>query len=142
MRPEPQTQSCDNPSYFSDVLAPEVEKRLPAKGSFAGRILDHTTAVRPFFETVSQDLCDDGRMSTDSGKKAVSFMTRSATSAIVVGGTATVAGFGLAFGAPILAIGAGVAALAVLPPIVERVAFGVINFGSDLLAGVRRRRTE
>lgn len=141
MRPDLHTQSCDNQSYFTDVLTPAVEERLPAKGSIAGRVLDYTTGIRPFFDTVSQDLCDDGRMSTESGKKAVSFITRSATSAVVVGGTATIAGLGLAFGSPVLAVGAGLAALAVLPPLVEKAAFGIIDFASELLDGVRRRRT-
>jgi hypothetical protein len=141
MRPEANTQSCDNPSYFSDVLTPAVEERLPTKGSFTARIIDHTTGIRPFVETVSQDLCDDGRMSTESGKKAIGFITRSATSAVVIGGTATLVGLGLVIGSPVLAVGAGIAALAVLPPLVERATFGVASFASDLLEGVRRRRT-
>jgi len=141
MRPEANTQSCDNPSYFSDVLTPAVEERLPKKGSIAARVIDHTTGIRPFVETVSQDLCDDGRMSTESGKKAISFITRSATSAVVIGGTATLAGLGIVVGSPLLAVGAGLAALAVLPPLVEKATFDVGRFASDLLEGVRRRRT-
>lgn len=141
MRPELNTPSCDNPSYFSDVLTPAVEERLPIKGSFVGRVIDHTTGIRPFVETVSLDLCDDGRMSVESGKRAIGFITRSATSAVVIGGTATLAGLGLVVGSPVLAVGAGIAALAVLPPLVEKATFGVGRFASDLLEGVRRRRT-
>lgn len=141
MRPETNIQSCDNPSYFSDVLTPAIEARLPKKGSIAGRVIDHTTGIRPFVETVSQDLCDNRRMSTESGKKAIGFITRSATSAVVIGGTATLAGLGLVVGSPLLAVGAGLAALAVLPPLVEKATFGVGRFASDLLEGVRRRRT-
>lgn len=142
MKPEPTTPSCDNPNYFSDVLVPATEERLPAKGSIAGHILDHTTGIRPFFETVSQDLCDDARMSSKSGEKAVSFITRSTTSALVVGGTATLAALGLVVGSPLVAIGAGVAALVALPPLAEKAAFGVINYASDLLDGIKERRTQ
>lgn len=150
MRPEPNfqsiiqldTQFCENPSYFSDVLTPAINERLPSKNSIAGRILDHTTGIGPFFETVSSDLCDDGQMSSDSAKKAVSFITRSATSAVVVGGTATIAGLGLAVGTPFLAIGAGVVALAALPPLAEKIAFGAAGLASDLLNGIRNRRNE
>ena len=80
-------------------------------------------------------------MSTESGKKAIGFITRSATSAVVIGGTATLVGLGLVIGSPVLAVGAGIAALAVLPPLVEKATFGVASFASDLLEGVRRRRT-
>lgn len=141
MRPDFNPKSCDNPSYFSEVLTPAVEERLPPKGSIIGRALDYTTAVRPFFETVSHDLCDDGRVSVESGKKAISFISRSATSAIVIGATAGIAGLGLAVGSPVLAVGAGLAGLAILPPLAEKALFGVIDFASDLLDGVRKRRT-
>ncbi len=140
MRPDFKPESCDNPSYFSDVLVPAIDKRLPSKGSIVGRALDYTTSVRPFFETVSQDLCDDGRMSVESGNKAVSFISRSATSAIVVGATAGIVGLGLAVGTPVLAVGAGLAGLAILPPLAEKAVFGVLDFASDLLDGIRKRR--
>lgn len=138
MRPEPKSVSCDYPSYFSEVLTPAVEKRLPQKGSLAARIVDHTTGIGSFFDKVSKDLCDDGRMSPESGKGLIKFVTRSGTSVAVLGATATLAGIGLAVSSPFTALAAGAVGLAVLPPLVERAVFKAADFASELLAGVRR----
>jgi hypothetical protein len=138
MRPEAKSVSCDNSNYFSDVVAASVERRLPEKGSIASRILNHTTAVGPFFDTVSKDLCDDGRMGAESAQSALSFISRSATSAAVVGGTVGLVGLGVALGSPVAAVVAGAAGLAILPPLAERAVFGAANFAKELLAGVRR----
>jgi len=134
MQTNSSSRLCDNPSYFSEVLTPAIEQRLPQKDSLSARILDHTTAIRPFFDTVSQDLCDDGQIGEESAKKTVTFITRSATSAIVLTSTASLAALGLVIGSPALAIGAGVIGLSILPPVAERVAFGAIDFITDLFA--------
>ncbi len=138
MRPEPKSISCDNSNYFSDVVATAVERRLPEKGSIAARVLNHTTAIGPFFDTVSQDLCDDGRMSSESGYSALRFISRSATSAAVVAGSIGLVGLGITFGTPVAAVGAGLAGLAILPPLAERAVFGAARFAKELLGGVRR----
>ncbi|MFO0416598.1 MAG: hypothetical protein ACK5Y6_04855 [Pseudomonadota bacterium] len=140
MRTEHKSYECGNPNLFSDVLTPAVEKRIPAKGTIAGRVLDHTTGIGNFFRTVSSDLCDDGKMSSESGRGAVKFITRTATSAVVIGGTASLAALGLVVGSPIAAIGAGAVGLAVLPPLAERAALGIANFGHEILEGIRQRR--
>lgn len=139
MRPEYNDQYCENPNYFSDVLAPAVTEKLPRPTSIPGRVLDHISGIRPFFETVSRDLCDDGRMSGESGRSAAGFISRSATSAAVITGTASLAALGLVVGTPALAIGAGIVGLAVLPPLAERAVFGAASFGQKLLDGVRNR---
>jgi hypothetical protein len=139
MRPEPKSVSCDYPNYFSNVLTPAVEKRLPERGSIAARIVNHTTGIGPFLDVVSKELCDDGSMSPASGKGLVKFVTRSATSIAVVGGTAALAGIGLVAGSPIAAIAAGAVGLATLPPLAERAVLGLAHFASELLDGVKRR---
>lgn len=135
-----QTQSnfCLYPNYFSNVLTPAVEKRLPTQGSISARTLDYLTNVGPFVQTVSQDLCDDGRMGIESTKSATSFITRSATSAIVAGGTLGLAATGLVVGSPLAAIVAGGIGLAVLPYVAERAVFGVADFVGELLNGVEK----
>jgi hypothetical protein len=140
MRTDYKSYQCENPNIFSDVVAPAVERRIPSKGSLAGRILDHTTGVGNFFRTVSSDLCDDGRMGAESGRSALRFVTRSATSAVVIGGTASLVGLGLVVGSPFVAAGAGLVGLAALPPLAERAALGVASFGSEILRGIRERR--
>jgi hypothetical protein len=137
--PEMQSNFCLYPNYFSNVLTPAVEKRLPTPGSLSARTLDHLTNVGSFVQTVSQDLCDDGRMSVESTKSATSFITRSATSATVVGGTLGLAATGLALGSPVGALVAGGIGLAVLPYLAERAVFGVADFFGELLNGVEKR---
>lgn len=138
MRTDPTHTSCENPSYFSEVLTPAITKRLASEGTVAGVVLDHTTALRPFFEGVSHDLCDDGTIGKESAKNAIRFITRSSTTAMVASGAATLALAGLAVGSPVLAIGAGIIGLAVLPPLAERVTFGALRLGQEFLSGVRR----
>lgn len=139
MAPDPISSSnCNYPNYFSSALVPAVEERLPQTNTFGAMALDHLTSIRPFFNTVSQDLCDDGRMGVESAKSAVSFITRSATSATIIGGTAALASYGLVVGSPWLALGAGVIGLAFAPPLVEKATFGVADFAGDLLSRVKR----
>jgi hypothetical protein len=140
MRPEPKSVSCDYPNYFSNVVTPAVEKRLPERGSIAAKIVNHTTGIGPFLDVVSKELCEDGSMSPESGKGLIKFVTRSATSIAVVGGTAALAGIGLTVGSPVAAIGAGLFGLATLPPLAERAVLGLGKFASELLAGVKRSR--
>lgn len=139
MAPDPiSSANCNYPNYFSSALVPTVEQRLPQTGTLGAIALDHLTSIRPFFNTVSEDLCDDGRMGVESAKSAVSFITRSAASATIVGGTAALASYGLVVGSPWLAVGAGIAGLAFVPPLVERAAFGIADFAGDLLKQVKR----
>jgi hypothetical protein len=132
-----QTNFCLYPNYFSNVLSPAVEKRLPSQGSPSARTLEYLTNVGTFVQTVSRDLCDDGRMGLESTKSATSFITRSATSATVVGGTLGLAATGLALGSPLGAIVVGGISLAVLPYVAERAVFGVADFFGELLRGVK-----
>ena len=133
-----QTNFCLYPNYFSNVLTPAVERRLPSQGSLCARTLDHLTGVGPFVQTVSRDLCDDGRMGLESTKSATSFITRSATSATVVGGPLGMAATGLVLGSPLGAIVAGGIGLVVLPYVAERAVFGVADFFGELLRGVKK----
>lgn len=132
-------QFCLMPNFFDSVLRPAVERRLPPTDSFSGRALDHISAIRPFFETVSKDLCDDGRMGAESADSTVSFISRSATSAAIVGGTLGLATLGIVVGSPLAAVGAGLLGLAILPPLAERAAFGIANFAGELLKGVPKQ---
>lgn len=139
MAPTPvQSQFCARPNFFSSVLAPAVEKRLPPRDSYPGMAVDYLTNARPFVQTVSQDLCDDGRIGIDSAKSATSFMTRSATTAAVTVGTAGLAITGAVIGSPMMALGLGLAGLTVLPYLAEKVVFGVAHFAGELLDGVRK----
>ena len=133
-----QSQVCLNPNYFSSVLTPAVERRLPSQDSYTGMTVDYLTNARPFFQTVSQDLCDNGRMGIESAKSATSFITRSATTAAIAVGTAGLAITGAVIGSPVIALGLGVAGLAVLPYLAEKAVFGVANFASELLNGVNK----
>lgn len=129
---------CLTPNYFSSVLAPAVEKRLPAPGSYSAQALDHLTNIGPFLQTVSQDLCEDGRMNDQSARSGLSFMARSSASAIVAGGTIGLASLGLVIGSPFLALAAGAVGLFVLPSLAERAVFGIADFAGELLKGVSR----
>jgi len=133
-----QSQFCANPNYFTSVLTPAVERRLPAQDSYSGMAVDYLTHARPFFQTVSQDLCDDGRMSFESAKSATSFITRSATTAAVAVGTVGLAVTGAVFGSPFVALGLGAAALGVLPWAAEKAVFAVGSFAGELLEGVKK----
>ena len=139
MKPEPQSDYCAYPNFFSSVVTPAVEKRLPEPGSIAGIALNHTTKVGPFFQNVSKDLCDDGKMGAESAGSALGFITRSATTTALVGGTVMLAGIGAAVaGSPLVAIGLGIAGLIALPPAAEWAARGVAGFFGEILAGVKR----
>jgi hypothetical protein len=123
------------------VLAPAVDEALPLRGTLAAKIIDHSTMVRPFFDTVTEELCSSqARMTEESAKRALSFVVRSASSAIVVGGSIGAASLGLALGTPLVALGVGVLGLAVLPPLAERAAFRIVGFAQRLLDGVRGQR--
>ena len=135
-----QSQFCSYPNYFSSVLTPAVQDRLPEQGSISGRVVDYLTNVGPFFQTISQDLCDDGRMGIESTKSATSFIARSAATAAVTVGTAGLAITGAVLGSPMIAVGLGVAGLVALPYLAEKAAFGIANFAGELLSGVQRER--
>lgn len=132
--------NCVYPNYFSDVVAPAVRERLPEAGSWGGQAIDHLTNVGPFVDTLSRELCEDGRLSKESASNAVGFITRTSTSTMVAGATLGLAAVGLVVGSPAVAIGAGIAGLVLLPPLVERVVKGAANFAGDLLQGVKDRR--
>lgn len=142
MSPEPLNTPplCAVPNFFNSVFVPAVERRLPDEGSIAAKVLDHTTGIRPFIQTLSQDLCEDGRIGPDSARQAVSFVSRSSASAIVAGGSIALASLGIVVGSPLAALGGGLAGLAILPPLAERAAVGVSNFFGELLQGVRGER--
>lgn len=132
--------NCVYPNYFSNVVAPAVRERLPEAGSWGGQVIDHLTNVGPFVDTVSRELCDDGRMSKESANNAVGFITRTSTSTIVAGATLGLAAVGLVVGSPAAAVGVGIAGLILLPPLVERVVKGAANFAGDLLQRVKEYR--
>lgn len=134
---EPIQANCVYPNYFSNVFAPAVRDRLPEAGSWSGQALDHLTNVGPFVDTVSRELCDNGRMGRESANNAVGFITRSSTSAVVAGATLGLAAVGLVVGSPLVAIGAGLAGLAFLPPLVEKGVKGIASFAGDLLRGLK-----
>ena len=135
MSPETQSSTCGNPNIFSSVFAPTVRDYLPEPGSVGSSVLNHTTKIPSFVDTVSKDLCDDGRMGRESRDAAIGFITRSSASALVAGSTATLAAVGIATaGAPVTALALGAAALTVVPPAAEWVANKVRSFFGDLLA--------
>jgi len=137
---DPIQTNCVYPNYFSNVVAPAVRERLPEAGSWGGQAVDHLTNVGPFVDTLSRELCEDGRLSKESANNAVGFITRTSTSAVVAGSTLGLAAVGLVVGSPAVAIGAGIAGLVLLPPLVERVVKGAANFAGDLLQGVKEYR--
>lgn len=128
MRSDPTSGYCEKPNLFSEVITPTVEEVLPEQGSLAARALDHTTGIRPYLHAVTADLCDTGRIGPEGRDRTLGFFGRSVTSAAVVGGTVVLAGVGLAVGSPVLAIGAGIAGLAILPPLTERALVGAKSF--------------
>jgi hypothetical protein len=139
---DPINGNCVYPNYFSGVVAPAVRQRLPERDSFSGIALDHLTNVGPFVDTVSRELCEDGRIGKASAQNALGFITRSSTSTIVTGAALGLTGIGLVAGSPIAAIGAGIAGLLVLPPLVERGFTGVASFIGDLFSGWKARREQ
>jgi hypothetical protein len=139
MSPQIDRTTCTQGNFFSDVLSPSVERALPKKGSLASRVLDHSTRLPTFLDTVSEDLCDDGRMSSKSGRAALGFITRSSTTAIVAGGALTLGSIAVATaGAPVAVAGLGFAGLAFLPPVVEWGANKVADFFGGLLTSISR----
>lgn len=136
MRPERGSSECENPNLFTSIYENSIEPRLPRAGSISDRVMTYTTGTRPFFETVSRDLCESSRVSPESGERALSFMARSAATGITLAGTAGLIGFGLVAGSPLLAVGAGVAGLAVLPPLADRFAHGTATFLAELASGI------
>lgn len=101
MRPERNTSQCENPNVFTSIYENSISPRLPREGSLADRVMTHTTGARPFFETVSRELCENQRMSAESSDKALSFIARSAATGITVTGTAALVGLGLVVGSPL-----------------------------------------
>lgn len=135
-----QKNGCEYPNYFSDTFTPAVQKRLPDANTFGSQVLDYTTKIPTFIETVSSDLCEDSRLGTESLKAAVGFITRSTTTVVVAGSAATATLIGAATGAaPIIGIGLGIVGLTVLPPLAERVVGRIGEFLGELLQGVKFR---
>jgi hypothetical protein len=138
MRPDPNTPYCENANLFTDIYENAVQPRLPAQGSLANVALEHTTGINSFFQSVSGELCEKGRIGQESAESSLRFMARSAASGAVVVGTTSLVALGVVAGSPIAAIGLGVAGLAVLPPLAERAAFGIASFAGDVLARFRK----
>ena len=132
MRPERNTSQCDNPNVFTSIYENSISPRLPKAGSLVDRVMTYTTGTRPFFETVSRELCENQRISAESGDKALSFMARSAATGVTVTGTAALVGLGLVVGSPMIAVGAGIAGLAVLPPLADRVVRGAASLFGEI----------
>lgn len=143
MSPQINRPTCAQNNIFSDTFSPAVERVLPRKGSLASRVLDHSTKLPTFLDTVSKDLCDDGRMSGKSGRAALGFITRSSTSALVAGSAFSLGGIALATaGAPVAVAGLGLAGLAFLPPVVEWGANKVTDFLGGILGAFSRSDEE
>jgi hypothetical protein len=138
MRLNPSTAYCENPNVFTDIYMNTLQPRLPSPNSVKGTVLEHTTGVSSFFQTVSGELCNRGSMGKDSAQSSLRFMARAAASGAVVVGTTSLVAWGIVVGSPIAALGLGVAGLAVLPPLAERAAFGIASFAGDILDQVRR----
>ena len=119
---------------MSSVVVPALEKRLPTRTSIAATPLNHLTRVDPFLQTLSSDLCDDGRL---SARSALSFISRGATSAAVISASGVVAATSLAFGAPIVPLVVGGIALGILPPLMERATFGAAKAVYELIEAQR-----
>lgn len=133
MSPKIEKPLCSENNFFSDYLAPSVQRALPNRGSLGSHVLDYSTKLPSFLDTVSSDLCDDGKMSKDSALAALGFISRSSTTAIVAGSTLALGGLAIATaGAPMAVAGMGLAGLAVLPPVVE---WGV-NKAADFIGGL------
>ncbi len=136
MRPERGTSHCDNPNLFTTIYETSISTRLPRQDSIPDRLMTHTTGARPFFETVSRELCDDERITSESGERALSFMARSATTGATIVGTGALVGFGLVAGSPLLALGAGLAGLAVLPPLADHLAHSAASLVSEITSQI------
>lgn len=143
MSPKIDRATCAQSNFFSDSFSPAVERALPKKGSIASRVLDHSTKLPTFLDTVSKDLCDDGRMSSKSGRAALGFITRSSTTAVIAGSALTLGGIAVATaGAPVAVAGLGLAGLALLPPVVEWGANKVADFLGGLLGTFSRNEED
>jgi hypothetical protein len=133
MRPDGSALYCANPNIFTDIYEGAVEPRLPKAGSITDQVLEHTTAIRPFLQTVSDELCENGQIGEASARGSLSFMTRAATSAAVVAGTTSLIAFGVVAGSPVAALGLGAAGLAILPPLAERAGAGMAALAGEIL---------
>ncbi|NMC62126.1 MAG: hypothetical protein GYA55_03060 [SAR324 cluster bacterium] len=128
---------CENENYIDSVLAPFFEERLPDRENIRGQLLNHFTGFYDFMGTARQELCDNGRISSLSARKALNMVARSASSAAIGGATLMYSGLGLALGGPVGL--AGVLALGGLglvfgPQLAEWGITKVGNFASDLLS--------
>jgi hypothetical protein len=105
-----------------------------------GIALDHLTSVRPFFQTVSRDLCDDALLSMESAHSATRFIARSATSAAIISTSAALLATGLTLGSPTVALLLGGFGFTLFPPLAERLVVSGTKFGKELLEGVKDLR--
>jgi hypothetical protein len=137
MKPAAPTPYCANENLFSEIYEGSLKPRLPAEGSLADGVLKHTTAVQPFLQTVSTELCDNARISGESARTTFSFIARSAATAVVVTSTASLAALGIVVGSPVAAVGLGIAGLIALPPIAERAAFGLASLAGGVLSRLK-----
>lgn len=132
--------SCANPNVFSDVIQPAADKRLPERGSIGEAVVDHLTGVRTYVDTVTNDLCDDGRMGEESAKSTIGFISRSSATAVVGVGGVVLGGIAIAAGAPVLATAGAVGVgLAVAAPLAEKIALGTASFAKDVVTGIGDR---
>ena len=140
MRPESRVESCTYPNVFSEVIEPAVEKRLPERGSISDAVVNHLTGVRSYVETVTDDLCDDQRVGSDTAQSTIGSVSRTiaTTAVLTVGAIASAAA--VATGGAVLAtaglVGVG---LVVAPPLAEKIAIGVARFGKDIVTGIGER---
>jgi hypothetical protein len=140
MRTEGSIEGCANPNFFSDVVQPAVDKRLPERGGIGDKVVNHLTGVRTYVDTVARDLCDDERMGKESAKSMVGFISRTSATVAVSAASVVVGGFAIAAGAPVLAtVGVAAVGLAVAAPFAEKIALGVGSFAGEILAGIRGR---
>ncbi len=134
-------QGCDNPNFFDSVVAPAISENLPRPDSVPGKVIDHLTNVNSFLSTVRNDLCDDNRLSSQSGREALGFCARSIASIAVGTTTVGLAGVGLAVSGPVAAIGVlGVGAIAFL--VAPSLAQGLTEKVADVASGLMDKTRE
>jgi hypothetical protein len=140
MSPDNRGINCLSSNFFSNTLTPALQERLPQAGTLASRVIDHTTKIPTFLDTVSKDLCDDGRMSGPSRDAGLSFIARSATAGAVTAGTVVLGLAAVATaGAPLTVAALGVAGLVLLPPAADWAVGKVSGFIGGLFGSSREQ---
>ncbi len=126
--------NCDNPNYFTEVVAPSIREKLPIQNSIAGKTINYLTNTYDLLDHTSADLCAGG-LKPQTGREVVEFVSRSSASLIAIGTgiKLTMLGSLIGFGGAVAGAATGVGLLIVLPYVAAKGSGDLIDFGASLL---------